>query len=80
MKFGIGFTQETAEVSSPLSVYTDLLAFLYLLHAYTVNINMCCVVTVFTLHRILNRTSRSAALPYPEHGCRRIAGTRAEPL
>ena len=29
---------------------------------------MCCVVTVFTLYRILNRTrSRSAALPSPEH-------------
>ena len=80
MKFGIGFTQETAEVSSPLLVYIDLLALLYLLHAYT----MCCVVTFFALYRILNRASRSAALPYPEHGCRRCvpanAGTHAEPL
>ena len=33
---------------------------------------MCCVVTVFTLYRIVNRTSRSAAMPYPEYGCRRI--------
>ena len=62
MKFGIGFTQKTAEVSNPLLVYIDLLALLYLLHAYT----MCCVVTVFTLYRMLNRASRSAALPYPE--------------
>ena len=67
MKFGIGFTQGTAEVSSSLLVYADLLALLDLLHAY----NMCCVVTVFTLYRILNRTSRSGTLPYPEHGCRR---------
>ena len=35
---------------------------------------MCCVVTVYTLYRVLNRTSRSAALPYPEHG------THSEPL
>ena len=63
MKFGIGFTQETAEeVSSPLLAYIDLLALPYLLQAYT----MCCVVTVCSLYRILNRTSRSAALPYPE--------------
>ena len=61
MKLGIGFTQETAEVSSPLLVYIDLLALLYLLHAYT----MCCVVTDFILHGILNRTSQSAALLYP---------------
>ena len=26
---------------------------------------MCCVVPVFTLYRILNRTSQSAALPHP---------------
>ena len=26
---------------------------------------MCCVVTVITLYRIMNRTNRSAALPYP---------------
>ena len=68
MKFGIGFTQETAEVSSPLLDYIDLLTLLHLLHAYT----MCRVVTVFTLYRISNRSSRSAALPYPEHGCRRM--------
>ena len=63
-----GVTEETTEVvSSPLLVYINLLALLYVLHAWT----MCCVVTVFTLYRILNRTSRSASLPYPEHGCRR---------
>ena len=33
MKLGIGFTQEKAEVSSPLLVYIDLLALLYILHA-----------------------------------------------
>ena len=33
MKLGIGFTEETAEVSSPLLVYIDLLAFLDILHA-----------------------------------------------
>ena len=33
MKLGIGFTQETAEVSSPLFFYIDLLALLYILHA-----------------------------------------------
>ena len=33
---------------------------------------MCCVVTIFTLYRLLNRTSRSSALPDPEHGCRRM--------
>ena len=71
MKLGIGFTQETAEVNSALLVYTDLLALLYLLYAYT----MCCVVTFFSLYRVLNRTSRSVALPFPEHGCR-----HAEPL
>ena len=75
MKFGIGFTQETAEVTSPLLVYIGLLALLNLLHVYT----LCCVVTVFTLYRILNRKSRSTALPYPEHGCRRSAN-HAEPL
>ena len=74
LKFGIGFTQETAEVSSPFLVYIDLLALLYLLHACI----MCCVVTVLALYRILNRTSRSAFLPYPEHGCRRMpAPTRS---
>ena len=40
---------------------------------------MCCVVAVFTLYRILNRTSRSAALPYPEHGCRRMPATMRIP-
>ena len=58
--------------SSPLLVYIDILALVYILHALA----MCCVVIIFTLYRILNRTSRSAALPCPalpcpEHGCRR---------
>ena len=54
-----GEMEETTEqVSGPLLVYTNLLAFLYVLHAYT----MWCVVTAFTLYQILNRTSRSAAL------------------
>ena len=29
---------------------------------------------------VLNRTIRSAALPYPKHGCRRYAGTHVESL
>ena len=33
MKLGIGFTQATAEVASPLLVYIDILALLYILHA-----------------------------------------------
>ena len=33
MKLGIGYTQETAEVSSPLLVYIDLQVSLYILHA-----------------------------------------------
>ena len=33
MKLGIGFTREAAELSSPLLVYIDLLALLYILHA-----------------------------------------------
>ena len=64
MKLGIGFTQATAEVSSPLLVHIDFLALLYILRTQT----MCCVVTVFTLYRIFYRTSRSASLPSPEHG------------
>ena len=32
MKLGIGFTQETAEVSSALLVYIDFFAILYILH------------------------------------------------
>ena len=40
---------------------------------------MCCVVTVFTLYRILNQTSRSAALPYPEYGCRRMPAPMRSP-
>ena len=40
---------------------------------------MCCVVTVFILYRILNRTSRSAALPYPEHGCWRMPAPLRSP-
>ena len=56
--------------SSPLLVYIDLLALLYILHAETT----CSVVTV------LNRTSRlSSALPYPEHGCRRMPATTRSP-
>ena len=54
MKFGIGVTQETAQVSSPLLVYIDLLALLYLLHGYT----MCCVVTIFTLSDIESNMSK----------------------
>ena len=34
MKLGIGFTQETAETSSPLLVYIGLLALLYILHTH----------------------------------------------
>ena len=60
MKCGIGFTQETAEVTSPLLDYIDVLALLYLLHAYT----MCCVVTVFTLSDIeSNKSKCGPALP-----------------
>ena len=33
MKLEIAFTQETAEASSQLLVYIDLLALLYVLHA-----------------------------------------------
>ena len=44
MKLGIGFTLETAEVSSPLLVCIDLLTVFYILHAKTT----CCLVTVFT--------------------------------
>ena len=68
MTLGIVFTQETVEERS-LLVYIDLLALVYIIHVKT----MCCVVTFFTLYRILNRTSPSAALhalPQLEHGCR----------
>ena len=75
MKFGIGFTQETAKPSTPQLVYIDLLVLLYLLQAYT----MCCVVTVFTLSDIeSNGSQRCPALPgawVPAN-----AGTHAEPL
>ena len=33
MELGIGFTQDTAAVSSPLLVYFDLVALLYILQA-----------------------------------------------
>ena len=75
MKLGIGFTQETAEVSSPLLVYIDLLALLYILHAST----MCCVVTVFILSNIeLNKSKCCPALPGAQVPAN--ADTHAEPL
>ena len=40
---------------------------------------MCFAVPVFTLYRIVNRTRRSAALPYQEHGCRRMLAPMRSP-
>ena len=41
---------------------------------------MCCAVTVLTRYRILNRTSRSAALPYPEQYRRHPCGALAQSI
>ena len=50
---------------------------------HTVRADYNCVWWLFSLYQVLNRTIRSAAVPYPNHGCRRIPahdGTHAEPL
>ena len=48
---------------------------------HTVRADYDCVWSRFLLYQVLNRIIRSAALPYPKHGCRRrVAGTHAEPL
>ena len=77
IKFGIGITQGTAEVSDPLLVYIDFLALLYLLHAYT----MYCVVTVSTLSDIESNTLKYCpALPGAWVPANANADTHAEPL
>ena len=77
IKFGIGITQGTAEVSDPLLVYIDFLALLYLLHAYT----MYCAVTVSTLSDIESNTLKYCpALPGAWVPANANADTHAEPL
>ena len=39
---------------------------------HTVRADYDCVVTFFYSYQVLNRTIRSAALPYPKHGCRHM--------
>ena len=77
MKLGIGFTQERAEVSSPLLVYLDILASFYILHAY--RFNVLCGNGLNSLSNTESNTSKCCpALPgawVPTN-----AGTEAEPL
>ena len=71
MKLGIVFTKKTAAINS-----STLLCFVFLYRTlgitlHTVRADYDCVVT-FSLYQVLNRTIRSAALPYPKHECRRM--------
>ena len=72
-----GETEETTEVvsSSPLLVYINILALLYVLHAKT----MCCVVKVFTLSNIESNKSKCCPA-LPGAWVPAFAGTHAEPL
>ena len=67
--------ETTEELSNPLLVYINILALLFVLHAYT----MCCVVTVFSLSNIESNKSKCcpalAGAWMPAN-----AGTHAEPL
>ena len=73
MKLEIGFTQKTAAV-----VTVSLYRYLGItLHSTSVDYTLCG--NGFYSYRILNRTCRSAALPYPEHGCRRMLAPMRSP-
>ena len=75
MQLGIGFRQETAEVSSPLLVYIDLLVLLH-----SISVEYVLYGNVF--YSISNNESNKSkcCLALPGEWVPANAGTHAEPL